>query len=403
MPGGYRNPVLPGFYPDPSVCRVGDEYVLAASSFTYFPGVPIFRSHDLVTWTQVGHALDRPSQLDLSGTEGFSSGGILAPTIRYHDGRFWMITTVLRSGGVDSFFVTATDAAGPWSEPTPVGVQGIDPDLAWDDDGNCWVHCSAGGPGILRYRIDDRTGDVLDGPVLAWTGSGLQFPEAPHLFLRGDWWYLLIAEGGTERGHAVSIARGPSPIGPWEGCPANPILSHRSTDHPVQSTGHGDLVEAVDGSWWMVLLGTRPRGITPGYHVLGRETFLVPVDWVDGWPVVGALELEMAGAPPGARVDGARLPRATTSTARRSSSPWVSIRAPLGDAASLTERPGWLTLHGRAEGLDDPQAGVRRAASTAPPLPCAAQGRDRRRRRGGARAADGRARALRGRGARTAR
>ena len=199
-----------------------------------------------------------------------------------------------------------------------MGVLGIDPDLAWDDDGNCWVHCSAGGGGILRYRIDDRTGDVLDGPVLAWTGTGLQFPEAPHLFSRDDWWYLLIAEGGTERGHAVSIARAPSPIGPWESCPANPILSHRSTDHPVQNTGHGDLVEAVDGSWWMVLLGTRPRGITPGYHVLGRETFLVPVDWVDGWPVPRARARHGGVAAGRTRRRRARS-RATTSSELRSS------------------------------------------------------------------------------------
>ncbi len=349
--GGYRNPVIPGFHPDPSVCRVGDEYVLATSSFTYFPGVPIFRSTDLVNWTQIGNALDRVSQLDLSGTEDFSSGGVFAPTIRHHDGRFWMITTVFSSNGVDNFFVTAVDPAGPWSEPVPVSVLGIDPDLAWDDDGNCWVHYSAGG--ILRARIDDRTGEVLDGPVPAWAGTGLQFPEAPHLFRRGDWWYLLIAEGGTERGHAVTIARGPSPTGPWESCPANPILSHRSTDRPIQNTGHADLVEATDGSWWMVLLGTRPRGITPMYHVLGRETFLVPVDWVDGWPVPRDLALDMPTSPPGPHT-GEALAGRDDFDGSSLGPEWVSVRGPLGDAASLTERPGWLTLHGRDVGLDHP-------------------------------------------------
>ncbi len=254
---GFRNPVIPGFHPEPSVCRVGSEYVLVVSSFTYFPGVPIFRSSDLVTWTQVGNVLERTSQLDLRGTEASTSGGVFAPTIRYHDDRLWMITTVFTGTSLANFFATAEDPAGPWSEPVRVEAPGIDPDLAWDDNGNCWVHYSAGGDGIQRLRIDDRTGDVLDGPVLAWPGTGLQVPEAPHLFRRGDWWYLLIAEGGTERGHAVTIARGPSPTGPWESCPANPILSHRSTDRPIQNTGHSDLVEAIDGSWWMVLLGTR--------------------------------------------------------------------------------------------------------------------------------------------------
>jgi beta-xylosidase len=226
--------------------------------------------------------------------------GVYAPTIRYHGGRFWMITANFTGGSTRNFFVTADDPAGSWSDPVPVGIDGVDPDLAWDADGNCWVSFSDG-TGILRCRIDDRTGMVLEPPKPTWSGTGLQFPEAPHLYRRGDTWYLLIAEGGTERGHAVAIARGPSPAGPWEGCPANPILTHRGTSHPIQNTGHGDLVEATDGSWWMVALGVRPRGASPGFHVLGRETFLVPVDWADGWPVVGDLALEMPASPPGPR------------------------------------------------------------------------------------------------------
>src|SRR5688500_9582251 len=146
---GYANPVIPGFHPDPSVCRVGDEYFLAVSSFTYFPGVPIFRSGNLVDWVQLGSALDRPSQLDLSGTERSASLGIFAPTLRQHDGRFWMITTLYRGpAGAHNFLVTAEDASGPWSEPTRVAIPGIDPDLAWDGDGNCWVHFSVGPRGI---------------------------------------------------------------------------------------------------------------------------------------------------------------------------------------------------------------------------------------------------------------
>lgn len=356
--GGFRNPVIPGFHPDPSACRYGDEFVLATSSFTYFPGVPIFRSPDLVRWTQVGNALDRPSQLDLSRTAGWPGLGVYAPTIRFHDGRLWMIVTVTTASltdGFSTFFVTADDPSGPWSEPVMLDIPQIDPDLAWDDEGRCFVHTA----GIQRFQIDDATGEILVGPDPAWSGTGLQYPEAPHLFRRGEWWYLLIAEGGTERGHAVSIARSPSPTGPWEPCPANPILSHRSTDRPIQNTGHADLVAAPDGSWWMVLLGVRPRGATPKFHVLGRETFLVPVDWIDDWPVPHDLALEMPVAPPGADAGagtGAPAPRPLgvhdDFDSPSLAPPWVSVRRPLGDAASLSDRPGWLTLRGGDRGLD---------------------------------------------------
>jgi beta-xylosidase len=213
------NPILPGFHPDPSSCRVGDDHYLVTSTFTWFPGVPIYRSTDLERWEQVGNVLDRPSQLDLSATLGWSSLGVYAPTLRHHDGRFWLITTNVTNQGACNFFVTAEDAAGPWSEPTFLDIAGIDPDLAWDDDGACWVHHSRGPEGIARSRIDDRTGEVLEGPTPTWSGTGGQYPEAPHLFERDGTWYLLIAEGGTHTGHAVSIARGPSPTGPGRAAP----------------------------------------------------------------------------------------------------------------------------------------------------------------------------------------
>jgi beta-xylosidase len=346
---GYRNPVIPGFHPDPSVCRAGAEYYLATSSFTYFPGAPIFRSSNLVDWTQIGNALDRPSQLDLGATTR-TAFGMFAPTLRAHADRFWLITTNFNRGRADNMVVTTADPAGAWSEPVHLPLPGIDPDLAWDRDGTCWVHFSSGSE-ILRARVDIAAGTVLDGPEPTWSGTGLQYPEAPHLFRRDGAWYLLIAEGGTERGHAVSIARGPSPIGPWEPCPANPIVSHRSTARPIQNTGHADLVEAPDGSWWMVLLGTRPRGATPGFHVLGRETFLAPVTWIDGWPNVEPIELEVAHRPPGPPskpvvdqrddFDGADLdPR------------WIAVRVPPSTFTSLAQRPGWLTLHGGEHSLD---------------------------------------------------
>ncbi len=349
----YRNPVIPGFHPDPSVCRAGDEFILVTSSFTYFPGVPVFRSRNLVDWEQIGNVLDRPAQLNLTRTRDWSSLGIYAPTIRHHDDRFWVITTNVGSAGATTFLVTAEDPAGPWSDPVPVPVAGIDPDLAWDDDGSCWVHFSGLG-GIARCRIDPSTGQVIAGPDPTWSGTGLQYPEAPHVFERDGTWYLMIAEGGTHGGHGVSIARGPSAEGPWESGPSNPILSHRSTDRPIQNTGHADMVAAVDGSWWMVLLGVRPQGVAPGFHVLGRETFLTPVEWADGWPVPGDLQLEMDFRPPGPGQPVAVGGRDDFDTAELAPH-WVGIRRSPHSLASLLGRPGWLVVHGDEATLDSPE------------------------------------------------
>jgi xylan 1,4-beta-xylosidase len=339
-------PVIPGFFPDPSVCRVGEDCYVACSSFEYFPGLPILHSRDLVSWVHIANALDRPEQLDLAGAP--SSGGVFAPTLRHHDGRFRLVTT---DGSTGTHLVfTADDPAGPWSVPTRItGAPGIDPDLAWDADGTCWLTYSEGGVGrsgrIKQARVDLDAGALLETPREIWSGTGLQFPEAPHLHEVDGTWYLVIAEGGTERGHAVSIARGPAPDGPFEGFAGNPVLSHRSTDHPVQNVGHADLVEAADGRWWAVLHGTRPLGVTPGFHALGRETFLAPVAWVDGWPRLGPLPRD--GGPRAAVLERDDFEGAGLGPA------WVSVRRRAGAAASLTRRPGRLTLDGTGAGLDD--------------------------------------------------
>jgi alpha-N-arabinofuranosidase len=358
------NPIIPGFHPDPSICRVGDDYYVVTSSFEYFPGVPIFHSRDLAHWRQIGHVLTRASQLPLPNVR--ASGGIFAPTIRHHDGVFYMITTNMTSGG--NFFVRASDPAGPWSEPTWLDQGGIDPSLHFGDDGRVYLTSTyTSGPvpdeidpasfswGVQQSEIDIATGRILTPPRPIWGGTGGKYPESPHLYKIGGRYYLMIAEGGTEYGHMVTIARAASPWGPWEPCPHNPILSHRSRQNPIQGLGHADLVQAPDGAWWMVCLGFRPHGYPPRYH-LGRETFLAPVRWdADGWPHVGAegtlaSTLDVPGAsaapwePPPARDDF---------DAPALGLEWNFLGNPDPASWSLADRPGALRLLGGAAALDD--------------------------------------------------
>ena len=287
-----KNPIIRGFNPDPSICRVGDDYYLVTSSFEYFPGVPIYHSRDLTNWRQIGHCLTRKSQLFLEKAP--SSGGIYAPTIRYHDGRFYMVTTNVgrQEGGRvvegGNFYVSAKDPAGEWSDPIWVKQRGIDPSLFFENDkayftsnGTAWAPVR----GEYQCEIDIKTGAQLTETVFLWAGTGGAYVEAPHLFQRGEYYYLIAAEGGTERCHMVTIARSSKPYGPFEASPHNPILTHRSLQTEIQSTGHADFVEDPNGNWWAVFLGVRfPGGF---WANLGRETFLAPVTWTtDGWPIV---------------------------------------------------------------------------------------------------------------------
>ncbi|MFD0686485.1 glycoside hydrolase family 43 protein [Actinomadura fibrosa] len=313
-----KKPVVPGLHPDPSVCRAGSEFYLVNSSFEYAPGVPIFRSGDLRHWSPIGHVLDRPDQLELAGCR--HSGGVYAPTLRYHRERFWMITTNVHDQP-GQVLVTATDPAGAWSRPIRVpDADGIDPDLAWDDAGTCWLTWSGelpkGRQGIIQAVLDTETGALLTEPAVIWRGTGGQFPEGPHLIRRGSTWYLFIAEGGTERGHAVTVARGPRPDGPFEPCPDNPLLTARGSAWSTQSTGHADVVQRPDGSWAMVFLGVRLRGSALCWHVLGRETFAAELDWEDGWPRLGEpIEGDAAG-PVVEELTGPGLPHAWVAPAR---------------------------------------------------------------------------------------
>lgn len=293
---GYINPVLPGFYPDPSVCRVGDDYYLVNSSFQFFPGVPVFHSKDLIHWNQIGNVLDRESQLPLKNASAWL--GIYAPTIRYNDGTYYMITTNVGNGenGGGNFYVTATDPAGPWSEPVWLEQGGIDPSLLFADGKTYFVSNPDGA--IWLCEIDPATGRQLTESRRIWGGTGGRHPEAPHIYKKDGWYYLMIAEGGTEMGHMVTIARSRDIYGPYEENPDNPILYHQrqiAQSNSIQGTGHADLVEAHDGSWWLVCLAFRPQ--TNNMHLTGRETYLAPVTWNDaGWPVVngnGTIDVKM--------------------------------------------------------------------------------------------------------------
>lgn len=346
----FQNPVLPGFYPDPSVCRAGSDYYLVASSFEYFPGVPIFHSRDLVHWRQIGHCLTRPEQLPLEMAR--ASGGIYAPTIRHRAGRFYMVTTNVSGPG--NFYVLTDEPAGEWSSPIRVDQGGIDPSLLFDNDGRVYFQ-STGEAGIVQCEIDIATGAKTADTRPIWSGTGGQYPEAPHLYHIGDLYYLMIAEGGTEYGHMVTMARSRDPWGPFEPCPRNPILSHRSIKSPIQATGHADIVQAQDGTWQLVCLAVRPNSYPPCYH-LGRETFLAPVHWDEkGWPVVGdegRIALEMDGPNLPAHPWPAEPPRDDFDAAELRMS-WNFLRNPRPEDWSLTDRPGWLRLNGSPVTLDD--------------------------------------------------
>lgn len=273
----YKNPVIPGFYSDPSVCRVGEDYYLVTSTFEYFPGVPVFHSKDLVNWEQIGHCIDRQEQLP----RGMN---IFASTIRFHQGTYYMITTNVGRGG--NFFVTATNPSGPWSDPIWIDVPGIDPDLYFEEDGKAYVISS---PFIL-YEIDLSNGELLSEGKKIWFGTGGRYAEGPHIYKKDGFYYLMAAEGGTEEAHSVTIARSNTIWGPYTENPANPILAHANAagqNIPIQGVGHADIVQAHDGSWWVMFHGYRKSTGYPIHHILGRETCLAPVSWPrNGWPVV---------------------------------------------------------------------------------------------------------------------
>ena len=344
----YQNPIIPGFHPDPSVCRVGDDFYIVNSSFEYFPGVPIFHSKDMVNWEQIGYCLTRDSQLPLQKCG--ASAGIYATTIRYHEGVFYMITTNVSGGG--NFIVTATDPSGEWSDPIWVETSGIDPDLFFEN-GKVYV-CNTDGK--IGIQIDIKTGKRIGEMHRIWRGTGGRYAEGPHIYKKDGLYYLMISEGGTEYGHKITIARSKELIGPYTSNPANPILTHadeEKQDSPIQGTGHADLVQAADGSWWMVCLAFRPA--KGRFHIMGRETFLAPVVWTENsWPVVngnGTIDLEMK-VKTLPQVPVKKEFKRVEFDDSKLGFDWNYLRNPVRENYSLTEKKGFLTLKATEVGLD---------------------------------------------------
>lgn len=288
-----NNPILKGFYPDPSICRVGNDFYIVTSSFVYAPGVPIFHSRDLAHWEQIGHVLETEEQLKVSGD---ISDGIYAPTIRYHDGLFYMITTNVSYGG--NFIVTAENPEGPWSKPYYLGddAPGIDPSLFFDDDGRCYYVGTRPNPSGVCYNgdweiwvqeLDLKSMKLIGESAAIWKGAvkDVIWPEGPHIYKKDGYYYLLHAEGGTGPEHSISVARSKDIFKWFEGCPRNPIFSHRNLgkDYPIIYAGHGDLVDDENGNWYVVMLASRQ---CEKHCSMGRETFLAKVIWEDGWPVI---------------------------------------------------------------------------------------------------------------------
>ena len=295
----YYNPILPGFYPDPSVIRVGADYYLVNSSFAYYPGIPVFHSKDLIHWTQIGNAIDRPGMLDFSGLG--TSRGVFAPDISYHDGLFYIVNTCVDCKG--NFVITAKDPKGPWSDPVWLPFGGIDPSIFWDDDGRAYIVYNDGPEGTPLYNghralwlqgFDPKTMTMTGTPqVLVNGGVDISkkpvWIEGPHIFKKDGHYYLNAAEGGTADNHSEVIFRADSVAGRYVPWSDNPILTQRDLDparaDPITSSGHAKLVEAPDGQWWSVFLATRPYD--GGLYNTGRETFLLPVTWTDDdWPVI---------------------------------------------------------------------------------------------------------------------
>ena len=347
----YWNPIVTGFYPDPSVCFAEGRFYMVNSSFQYFPGVPLWESTDLLNWKPIGHVLTRKSQVELDRVN--SSGGVFAPTIRYYEGRFFMVTT--NDTTHKNFFVYTDDIYGEWSEPVTVDQDGIDPSLYFED-GICYFLSNGtdddGDHGVVQCIIDPVTGEKKTKSVCIWHGSGGRYLESPHLYRIGDYYYVMAAEGGTEYGHMITYGRGKNPFGPFENYPGNPVLTNRNkAPYIIQGIGHGDLIRKENGEWFILSLGFRQYHIWTTHHQLGREVFLTPVTFgSDGWFTAGNNGTtddvhEMQGDIPQERPTRFRMTEESLKT------DWIYLRHPHFEDYELQENQA--VLHGTGITLND--------------------------------------------------
>ncbi|KAI2620290.1 glycoside hydrolase family 43 protein [Hypomontagnella submonticulosa] len=293
----YYNPVLPGWHSDPSCTQVDGTFFCATSTFISFPGLPIYASKDLINWKLISHAWNRESQLPgISWNTTGQQQGMYASTLRHRDGVFYVICEYLGTGNGDLGVVFKSSdpfSDEAWSDPVTFPTTKIDPDLFWDDDGKAYVATQ----GIILQEINLETGEVSQPPISLWNGTGGVWPEGPHIYKKDGWYYLMIAEGGTELDHSITIARSRALTGPYEAYENNPILTNKGTDEYFQTVGHGDLFQDHNGNWWGMCLATRSG---PDFEIypMGREAVLFPVTWNEGeWPVLQPVRGEMSGWP----------------------------------------------------------------------------------------------------------
>lgn len=379
-----QNPVLSGFHPDPSILRVKDDYYIATSTFEWFPGVQINHSKDLVHWDLLGYPLTRVSQLNMIGEE--DSCGVWAPCLSYDKGRFYLIYTDVKSfigsfKDTHNYLVTAENIHGPWSEPIYLNSSGFDPSLFHDRDGRKYLvnmvmdhrsYSASKFAGIVLQEYSEAERKLVGPKKVIFKGSHLGVTEGPHLYWKDGYYYLMTAEGGTGYHHAVTVARSRNIDGPYEVAPNTPMLTSRYfPTHELQKAGHGSLVETPDHQWYLAHLCSRPVG-QERRCILGRETAIQKVKWVEDWPVLedGTCLPQMEVAAPMAgnqknNTEEGKVRDGVEAKEIDMSGPWFyedfdgdtwslhlqSLRIPLDDRASLTDRPGWLRLYG-AESLN---------------------------------------------------
>ena len=351
----YTNPIIRGFNPDPSICRVGTDYYLVTSSFAYFPGIPLYHSTDLVNWEMIGHCIERKGILPFDKAE--SPGGIWAPTIRYHEGTFYVTATFSRHG---NFIVSATDPVGPWSDPVWTEVDGIDPSMYFEN-GNVYyctndsvrrrAELGVGTEGISLCQVDVSTGKVIGERRRIWSGTGEGWLESPHVYRIGEYYYLMCAEGGTGLQHMVTIARSKNLFGPFESYMNNPILTNRNdTTKQVVCAGHADLFEDASGNWWLVHLGCRTN--INMHSNIGRETFLMPCTWIDQWPVVlPDRKSRIAVDGPVSSAQKPAVPFIPDFSRKNQEKEWLFLREP--EETSCARRNSELIIHPTTTCIDD--------------------------------------------------